>query len=108
MGVIISGDELTWRGKPMPYLKRAITEGEDGVILVTLTFPDQVDGDEIILVAMPDDLLSAYNDHFAANFVKAGVRPSQSHAICATLGAASTALNGLVPPIRRNSLSTDA
>lgn len=73
MEVIISRDELTWWGKPMPYLERALTEGEDGVVLVTLTFPDQEDGDEIILIAMPGDLLSAYNDHFAANFVKVGV-----------------------------------
>lgn len=71
--MIISGDELTWRGKPMPYLERVLTRGEDGVILVTLTFPDQIEGDEINLVSMPDDLLSAYNDHFAANFVKVGI-----------------------------------
>ena len=71
--LIISRDELTWRGEPMPYLERALSQVDEGVILVTLTLPDQMEGDEINLVAMPDDLLSAYNDHFAANFVKAGV-----------------------------------
>lgn len=40
--------------------------------MVELTLPEQMEGDEIVLVAMPGDLLSAYNDHFAANFVKAG------------------------------------
>jgi hypothetical protein len=71
MEVIISGHELTWRGKPMSYLEKTLTGGEEGVVMVELTFPDQMEGDGIILVAMPGDLLSAYNDHFAANFVKA-------------------------------------
>jgi len=72
MEVIISRDEMTWRGTPMSYLEKKLTVGEEGVVMVELTIADQMEGDAIILVAMPDDLLSAYNDHFAANFVKAG------------------------------------
>ncbi|MBR7618716.1 hypothetical protein JKL49_04880 [Phenylobacterium sp. 20VBR1] len=72
MEVIISRNELTWGGKPMSYLEKMLTEGEEGLVMVELTFPDQMEGDAIILVAMPGDLLSAYNEHFAANFVKAG------------------------------------
>ena len=73
MEVIISGNEVTWRGKPMSYLEKTLTGGDEGVVVVELNFPDQMEGDAITLVAMPGDLLSAYNDHFAANFVKAGV-----------------------------------
>ncbi len=72
MEVLIRGHEVTWYGKPLSYLEKTLTEGEDGVVMVELTFPDQLEGDAIILFAMPGDLLSAYNDHFAANFVKAG------------------------------------
>lgn len=70
--VLITGSELTWRGRPMPYLEKALSEGGDGVILVELTLADDMEGDAITLVAMPDDQLSAFNDHFAASFVKAG------------------------------------
>ncbi len=38
--MIISGDELTWWGKPMPYLERALSQVGEGVILVPVILPD--------------------------------------------------------------------
>ena len=68
--LILSGSEIFWGGVDKDYQDKSVVVGEDGSVSVVVDFADQLEGDELNLVATGEGDMYAFNDHLVSRYVR--------------------------------------